>query len=149
MDILLVEDNPGDIRLAQEAFRESQNPVNLHVARDGVEAMFFLRREGSHVHAPRPDLILLDLNLPKMDGREVLTKIKTNSDLKTIPTLILTTSIAESDLEYCYENCANCYVTKPKDWDSFVHVVRAVNDFWCGSVKLPSDAHIRREKSMP
>jgi chemotaxis family two-component system response regulator Rcp1 len=137
MDVLLVEDNPGDVRMAAEAFRGSSRRVDLHVVSDGVEAMVFLRQEGAYIDAPRPNLIILDLNLPKMDGREVLTKIKNDNNLKSIPTLILTSSDAEEDVRFSYENSANCYVTKPKDWDTFKHVVRAVNKLWF-ALRLPA-----------
>jgi CheY-like chemotaxis protein len=131
MDILLIEDNLGDARLTQEAFLTSEEPVSLHVARDGVEAMEFLLND----NLPRPDLILLDLNLPKIDGRELLTRIKNNDTLKTIPTVVLSTSDAAEDVQYCYENHANCYIKKPEQWDSFVDVVKFVNDFWLLIVK--------------
>jgi len=137
MDVLLVEDNVGDARLAQEAFRTPEQPINLHIVGDGVEAMGFLRQEGDYVHVPRPNLIFLDLNLPKMDGREVLAKIKADENLKSIPTIILTSSDLDADIQYCYENNANCYLKKPTDWDTFDHVVRAVNSFWFGLAKLP------------
>jgi two-component system, chemotaxis family, response regulator Rcp1 len=130
MDVLLVEDNPGDIRLAQEAFAASKRPINIHVVRDGVDAMAFLQKEGAYVRAPRPHLILLDLNLPKMNGREVLVKIKTDASLKSIPTIILTSSELEADLQTSYENSANCYVTKPKDFETFVDFVRAMETLW-------------------
>jgi CheY-like chemotaxis protein len=130
MDVLLVEDNPGDIRLAQEAFAASKRPINIHVARDGVDAMAFLQKEGAYARAPRPHLILLDLNLPKMNGREVLVKIKTDASLKSIPTIILTSSELEADLQTSYENSANCYVTKPKDFETFVDFVRAIETLW-------------------
>src|ERR1700722_18960256 len=113
LDVLLVEDSPGDVRLTQEAFRDAGTRINLHVATDGVAAMAFLRQEGIHGQAPRPDFILLDLNLPKMDGREVLAHIKENEELKTIPTIILTTSEAESDIMKSYQLQANCYLNKP------------------------------------
>jgi two-component system, chemotaxis family, response regulator Rcp1 len=135
--VLLVEDNAGDVRLTQEALREANRLIHLHVASDGVEAMAFLRREGPHVRAPRPDLILLDLNLPRMDGREVLTLIKDDEDLKTIPTIILTTSSAEVDIMRSYQLRANCYLTKPVQLDAFETVVKSINDFWLTKVKLP------------
>ena len=119
IEVLLVEDSPGDVRLTQEAFREANEFVHLHVATDGVEAMAFLRREGVHAQAPRPDLILLDLNLPKMDGREVLAHIKDDPSLKTIPTVILTTSEAEADIVKSYQLQANCYLSKPVQLDAF------------------------------
>jgi two-component system, chemotaxis family, response regulator Rcp1 len=135
--VLLVEDSPGDVRLTQEAFREANKAIHLHVAADGVEAMAFLRHEGAHARAPRPDLILLDLNLPKMDGREVLAHIKADADLKTIPTVILTTSDAEVDIVKSYELQANCYLTKPVQLDAFEALVKSINDFWITKVKLP------------
>jgi CheY-like chemotaxis protein len=137
IEILLVEDSPGDIRLTQEAFRTCSLPVRLHVATDGVEAMKFLRREGASVLAPRPDLILLDLNLPRMDGREVLSLIKNDDNLKTIPTVILTTSDAETDIVKSYQLQANCYLSKPVQLDAFDALVKSVNDFWLTKVKLP------------
>ena len=137
IEVLLVEDSPGDVRLTQEAFREANRSVHLHVAFDGVEAMAFLRREGVHGAAPRPDLILLDLNLPKMDGREVLAHIKEDDSLKTIPTVILTTSEAEADIVKSYELRANCYLSKPVQLDAFESIVKSINDFWLTKVKLP------------
>jgi len=137
IEVLLVEDSPGDVRLTQEAFRDANTTIRLHVAADGVQAMAFLRREGTHVHAPRPDLILLDLNLPKMDGREVLAHIKADEDLKTIPTVILTTSDAESDIVKSYELQANCYLSKPVQLEAFESLVKSINDFWLTKVKLP------------
>jgi two-component system, chemotaxis family, response regulator Rcp1 len=139
MDVLLIEDNAADVRLAQEAFGLSKKPINLHVVGDGVEAMSFLRRNGAYVDAPRPHVILLDLNLPKMDGREVLTILKNDIDLKAIPTIILTSSDARADIEYCYRNSANCYIRKPDDWDSFSHVVRSINSLWFTLAKIPGN----------
>ena len=139
MDVLLVEDNVGDIRLAREAFRVAEPPINLHLARDGVEAMAFLRKEGDHLHAPRPNLILLDLNLPKKNGRQVLAEIKNDAGLNSIPTIILTSSELNSDIQQCYENFANCYLKKPTDWDTFDHLVKAVNSFWFVLAKLPTN----------
>jgi chemotaxis family two-component system response regulator Rcp1 len=136
-EVLLVEDSPGDVRLTQEAFRDANTSVHLHVASDGVEAMAFLKREGPHVNAPRPDLILLDLNLPKMDGREVLAHIKKDDTLKTIPTVILTTSDAEVDVAKSYQLQANCYLSKPVQLDAFEGLVKSINDFWLTKVKLP------------
>jgi CheY-like chemotaxis protein len=132
-----VEDSPGDVRLTQEAFRDANPSIRLHVATDGVEAMTFLRREGIHANAPRPDLILLDLNLPKMDGREVLAHIKADDTLKTIPTVILTTSDAEADIVKSYQLQANCYLSKPVQLDVFESLVGSINDFWLNKVKLP------------
>jgi two-component system, chemotaxis family, response regulator Rcp1 len=137
MEVLLVEDSPGDVRLTQEAFRDANPAIRLHVATDGVEAMAFLKREGIHVQAPRPDLILLDLNLPKMDGREVLAHIKEDNTLKTIPTVILTTSDAEADIVKSYQLQANCYLSKPVQLDVFEGLVGSINDFWLNKVKLP------------
>jgi chemotaxis family two-component system response regulator Rcp1 len=140
IEVLLVEDSPGDIRLTQEAFREANGAIHLHVATDGVEAMAFLRHEGQHVHSPRPYLILLDLNLPKMDGREVLAHIKEDDSLKTIPTVILTTSEAEADIVKSYQLQANCYLSKPVQLDAFEGLVKSINDFWLTKVKLPAAA---------
>jgi CheY-like chemotaxis protein len=140
IEVLLVEDSPGDVRLTREAFREANNAIHLHVAADGVEAMAFLTHTGDHVRAPRPDLILLDLNLPKMDGREVLAHIKDDITLKTIPTVILTTSDAELDIVKSYQLHANCYLTKPVQLDAFESLVKSINDFWMIKVKLPQKA---------
>jgi chemotaxis family two-component system response regulator Rcp1 len=137
LQILLVEDSPGDVRLTQEAFREANMALQLHVASDGVEAMEFLRCEGAHTGAPRPDLILLDLNLPKMDGREVLARIKADDSLKRIPTVILTTSEAETDIAKSYQLQANCYLSKPVQLDAFENLVKSINDFWLTKAKLP------------
>jgi chemotaxis family two-component system response regulator Rcp1 len=137
IEVLLIEDSPGDVRLTQEAFREANKSIHLHVASDGVEAMAFLRQEGVHAQAPRPELILLDLNLPKMDGREVLAHIKENPILKTIPTVILTTSEAEADIVKSYQLQANCYLSKPVQLDAFEALVKSINDFWLTKVKLP------------
>ncbi len=137
LEVLLVEDSPGDVRLTREAFREANRAIHLHVTSDGVEAMAFLRRQGSHAHAPRPHLILLDLNLPKMDGREVLAHIKEDADLKTIPTVILTTSEAEADILTSYKLQANCYLSKPVQLDEFEALVKSINDFWLTKVRLP------------
>ena len=137
IEVLLVEDSPGDVRLTQEAFRDHDRSVNLHVASDGVEAMAYLQREGVHANAPRPDLILLDLNLPKMDGREVLALIKKDENLKMIPTIILTTSQAETDVVQCYQLQANCYLNKPSEWDEFERLMRSTTDFWLKKIKLP------------
>ena len=137
IDVLLVEDSPGDARLTQEAFRDINPAVHLHVARDGVDAMALLRREGKHRAAPRPDLILLDLNLPKMDGREVLARIKGDEDLKSIPTIILTSSEAEADIAKSYQLHANCYLSKPVRLGDFEGLVLCINDFWLTKVKYP------------
>ena len=139
-EVLLVEDTPGDVRLTREAFRDANQSINLHVAADGVEAMAFLRREGVHVDAPRPDLILLDLNLPKMDGRQVLALIKADARLKTIPTVVLTTSELEADVATSYQLQVNCYLSKPAQWDAFAKLVKSVIDFWLTKVKLPQQS---------
>jgi two-component system, chemotaxis family, response regulator Rcp1 len=139
IEVLLIEDSPGDVRLTKEAFRTANPSIHLHVASDGVEAMSFLRREGTHRQAPRPDLILLDLNLPRMDGREVLTRIKEDVDLKTIPTVILTTSDAEMDVARSYLLQANCYLNKPVQLEAFEELVKSINDFWLTEVKLPKN----------
>jgi len=138
IDVLLVEDSPGDVRLTQEALRDANRAVRLHVAVDGVEAMIFLKREGRHVRAPRPDLILLDLNLPKMDGREVLAQIKADEGLRTIPTIILTTSEAEADITKSYQLRANCFLSKPVELEAFENLVKSINDFWLLKAKLPN-----------
>ena len=137
LQVLLVEDSPGDLRLTQEAFRVVNPLVQMHVANDGVEAMAFLRHEGAFHDSTRPDLILLDLNLPKMDGRQVLAQIKDDDDLKTIPTVILTSSEAESDVVKSYQLQANCYLSKPMHFDAFHSLVQSINDFWLSRVKLP------------
>lgn len=140
IEVLLVEDSPGDVRLTREVFRDANGDINLHVASDGVEAMAFLRREGLYTEALRPDLILLDLNLPRMDGREVLARIKEDADLKLIPTVILTTSAAEADIKRSYELQANCYLSKPVELAEFESLVRSINDFWLTKAKLPHQA---------
>jgi two-component system, chemotaxis family, response regulator Rcp1 len=139
IEILLIEDNLGDVRLTQEALREGKLANNLHVARDGVEAIEFLRRIGPFASAVRPDLILLDLNLPRKDGRAVLAEIKGDPDLRRIPVVILTTSEAEQDVVQSYDLHANCYVTKPLVLDSFVQVVRSIDSFWLTVVRLPPE----------
>jgi CheY-like chemotaxis protein len=140
VEVLLVEDSPGDVRLTQEAFRDADPSIHLHVASDGVEAMAFLRHQGSYSHAPRPDIILLDLNLPKMDGREVLAHIKSDHSLKMIPTVILTTSDAEADIAKCYQLHANCYLKKPVQLEEFEGLVKSISDFWLTKVELPRQA---------
>jgi chemotaxis family two-component system response regulator Rcp1 len=137
IQVLLVEDSPGDIRLTPEAFYEVNPAFRLQVANDGGEAMAFLRNEGGNADAPRPDMILLDLNLPKMDGRSVLARIKEDVGLKTIPTVILTTSEAEADILKSYELQANCYLSKPVQLDAFEGLVKSINEFWLTQVKLP------------
>ena len=141
VEILLVEDNPGDERLTREALKEGKVYSNLFWMKDGVEAMEFLRRRGKHRDAPRPDIILLDLNLPKKDGREVLEEIKTDDDLKRIPVVVLTTSKAEEDVLRTYNLHANCYVTKPVDLEKFIVVVRSIDVFWLTVVTLPPNGH--------
>jgi CheY-like chemotaxis protein len=138
IEILLVEDNPGDSRLAKEALKESKLKNNLYIAEDGVEAMNFLYKTGKFSKMPRPDLIILDLNLPRKDGREVLAEIKNDDNLKRIPVVILTISKAEEDILKTYNLHANCYVTKPLDLDQFMKVVRSIEDFWLTIVKLPN-----------
>jgi CheY-like chemotaxis protein len=138
IDVLLVEDSPGDVRLTREAFRETNGLVQLHVATDGVEAMAFLKREDPYRDAPRPNFILLDLNLPRMDGREVLAHIKADESLKMIPTVILTTSDATADVRRAYELNANAYLRKPVTLDGFENLVRSINDFWLMNVLLPA-----------
>jgi chemotaxis family two-component system response regulator Rcp1 len=137
IEILLVEDNPGDVRLTKEALREGKVYSNLHTVKDGVEAMEFLRKKGKYQDVPRPDIILLDLNLPKKDGREVLEEIKTDGDLKRIPVVVLTTSKAEEDVLRTYNLHANCYVTKPVDLEKFMVVVKTIDIFWLTVVTLP------------
>jgi two-component system response regulator len=136
-EILLIEDSPGDVRLTREAFKDAKVHINLNVASDGAEAMDCLRREGKYADVPRPDLILLDLNLPKKDGREVLEEIKESPSLKSIPVVILTTSAAEEDVLRSYLLHANCYITKPVDLDGFLKVVKSIDSFWLSIVKLP------------
>jgi len=137
VEVLLVEDNTGDVRLTLEAMKEGKVINNLSIASDGVEAMAFLRKEGRYKDASRPDIILLDLNLPKKDGREVLAEIKADPSLRLIPVVVLTTSQAEEDILRTYNLHANCYVTKPVDLEQFINVVKSINDFWFSVVKLP------------
>ncbi len=137
IDILLVEDNPGDVELVREALSEGKIRNELHVAQDGIEAMKFLKREAGYEDSPCPDLVLLDLNLPKKSGREVLEEIKSNAKLKFIPVVILTSSKAEEDILKSYKLYANCYVTKPVDFEQFMKVVKSIEDFWLTVVKLP------------
>jgi chemotaxis family two-component system response regulator Rcp1 len=137
IDILMVEDNPGDARLTQEALKESKMLNNLHHVRDGVEAMAFLRREGKYSDSPTPDIILLDLNLPRKDGREVLAELKGMPRLKNIPVVVLTTSDAEQDILMSYNLHANCYITKPVDLEKFIEIIRGIENFWLSIVKLP------------
>jgi two-component system, chemotaxis family, response regulator Rcp1 len=137
IDVLLVEDNPGDVRLTREALKEGRIAVNLRVANDGLEAMKMLRQEGEYVSLPLPDIVLLDLNMPKMDGREVLRQIKTDDNLKRLPVVILTTSAAEKDILQAYGLHANCYITKPVELEEFMEIVKSIEGFWLTVVKLP------------
>ena len=139
MEILLIEDNPGDVRLTREALRDTEVHTRLSVVADGEAALAFLRREGPFAEAPRPDLILLDLNLPKKDGREVLAEIKADPALRRIPVVVLTTSEAEQDIVRSYDLHANCYITKPVDLDAFIEVVRSIEGFWLAIVRLPAE----------
>lgn len=137
IEILLIEDNPGDIRLTQEALRTAKRPNRIRVAEDGVEAMAILRREGNYAHSPLPDLILLDLNLPRKDGRQVLREIKADPVLKRIPVIILTTSQSQPDVTMAYDLHANCYITKPVDFERFQAAIKAIETFWLSTVRLP------------
>jgi two-component system, chemotaxis family, response regulator Rcp1 len=138
IQVLLVEDNPGDVRLTKEALKEGKLLNQLTVVGDGVEALSFLRKEGIYAEAPQPELILLDLNLPKKDGREVLAEIKADPHLRRIPVVVLTTSSSEEDILKIYDLHANCYITKPVDLEQFMGVVKSIEDFWVSVVKLPS-----------
>ena len=137
IEVLLVEDSPGDVRLTREALKDAKVHINLHVTVDGGQAMAFLRQEGEFATAPRPDLILLDLNLPKKDGRQVLEEIKKSPTLGSIPVVILTTSAADADIEQSYKLHANCFITKPVDLDGFLEVIKSIDAFWLSVVKLP------------
>ena len=137
IQVLLVEDNPGDVRLTQEAFKDAKVFLELQVVNDGVEAMAYLNREGQYSKSVRPDLVLLDLNLPRKDGREVLAEIKAHPTLKTIPVVILTTSASDIDVESSYLLHANCYISKPVDMEGFLTVVKCIDDFWLSVVKFP------------
>jgi two-component system, chemotaxis family, response regulator Rcp1 len=138
-EILLVEDNPGDVRLTLEALKETPLPNHISVAKDGEEAIHFLRRHGAFANAPRPDLILLDLNLPKKSGREILSELKQDPKLRRIPVVVLTSSTAEKDVLEAYDLSANCYVTKPVDLDQYLDVLRKIQDFWLNVARLPTD----------
>jgi len=138
VDVLLVEDNPGDVRLTKEALKDAKLKIHMHVVGDGMEAMAFLRKQGKYTASPRPDLVLLDLNLPKKDGRQVLAEIKEDPDLRRIPVVIITSSKAEEDVLKSYNLHANCYVTKPLDLDQFITVVQSIEQFWLTIVKLPN-----------
>lgn len=137
IEILLIEDNPGDVRLTKEALKEGKIRNKLTVVGDGIEALAYLRKEKKYKNSTRPDLVLLDLNLPKLNGREVLTKIKKDPSLKTIPVVILTTSEADQDIYDSYDRYANCYITKPVDLEQFVKIVKSIEDFWFSIVRLP------------
>lgn len=138
IEILLVEDSPGDVRLTREAFKDAKALVSLHVTTDGEEAMAFLKHEGKYSSKPRPDIVLLDLNLPKKDGRTVLAEIKENPSLRTIPVVVLTTSNSEADVLKSYSLHANCYIAKPVDLDGFLKVVKSIDGFWLSVVRLPT-----------
>lgn len=138
LQVLLVEDDPGDVDLAREALQEAGSTLQLHVVDDGVKALAYLRREGAYAGAVQPDLILLDLNLPRKDGREVLRELKNGSPFKQIPIVVLTTSDADADIVKAYALGANCYVRKPMSLDQFTHVIRSIEDFWCHVAKLPA-----------
>jgi CheY-like chemotaxis protein len=141
IEVLLVEDSPGDVRLTREAFKDAKVHINMHVASDGAKAMAFLKREGEYASAPRPDLVLLDLNLPKKDGREVLAEIKEDPTLKTIPVVVLTTSASEADVLRSYQLHANCYITKPVGLEGFLTVVKSIDSFWLSVVRLPHEGN--------
>src|SRR5277367_1312062 len=142
LDVLLAEDNPGDVRLMREVMLEINRDVRLHVAYDGVEAVAFLKREGIHAHAPRPSLIFLDLHLPKMDGRDVMTRIKADENLRMIPIIVLTTSQGQLDIVKIYELRASCYVCKPAALKEFESLLRSINDFWLTKAKLPKQTNV-------
>ena len=139
LDVLLVEDSPGDVALTVEALREARVETKLHVVRNGEDALSFLSREGAYAEAPKPDLVLLDLNLPRKSGREVLAEMKADERLRRIPVVILSTSTNEDDISAAYDLAANCYVAKPVDLDEFVNVIRAIDDFWLSFVRLPAE----------
>ncbi|MBX9257877.1 response regulator [Desmonostoc muscorum CCALA 125] len=139
IEVLLVEDNPGDALLTRIALEDSKISIHLNVVEDGVEAMAFLRKQEKYVNAAHPDIVLLDLNLPKKDGREVLAEIKADENLKRIPVVVLTTSQAEEDIIKAYNLSANCYITKPVDFDQFVKIVKSIENFWFAIVKLPPE----------
>jgi two-component system, chemotaxis family, response regulator Rcp1 len=144
VNILLVEDNPGDVRLTQEAFKEGNMPVNLSVVMDGVEAIKYLKKDAPYQSVPTPDLVLLDLNLPKRDGREVLEEIKTDPHLRHMPVVVLTTSNAEQDILRSYNLYVNCYINKPVDFDKFFDIIKKIEEFWFRTAILPSSAYSSR-----
>jgi two-component system, chemotaxis family, response regulator Rcp1 len=148
VDVLLVEDSPGDARLMREAFSNVNGAVDLHVAVDGEEAIAFLRQQGNHAHAPRPTLILLDLSLPRMDGHQFLTYIKRDPDLKMIPTVILTASRSDADIDRAYQCGANCYISKPGRPDDIYPILRRIDDFWLTKVKLPLRAGLNGDAAI-
>lgn len=137
VEILLVEDNPADVRLTLEAFKDSKILNRLNVVNDGVEAIQYLKKEGNYTNSARPDMVLLDLNLPKKNGKEVLAEVKSDEKLKTIPIVVLTTSQSEEDINHAYQLHANCYVTKPVDFDNFMRIIGSIEDFWLTVAKLP------------
>ncbi|WP_414548414.1 response regulator [Anabaena sp. CCY 0017] len=139
IEVLLVEDNPGDAELTRIALEDSKISVNLNVVEDGVEAMAFLQKQGNYANAPHPDIVLLDLNLPRKDGREVLAEIKADQKLRRIPVVVLTTSQSEEDILKAYNLSANCFITKPVDFDQFVKIVQSIENFWFAIVKLPPE----------
>jgi two-component system response regulator len=139
IEVLLVEDNPGDAELTRIALQDSKISINLNVVEDGVEAMAFLRKQNNYAKKPHPDIVLLDLNLPRKDGREVLAEIKSDNKLKRIPVVVLTTSQSEEDILKAYNLAANCYITKPVDFDQFVKIVQSIENFWFAIVKLPPE----------
>ncbi|WP_442948580.1 response regulator [Nostoc sp.] len=139
IEVLLVEDNPGDAQLTRIALEDSKISIHLNVVEDGVEAMAFLRKQGQYIRVAHPDIVLLDLNLPRKDGREVLAEIKADEKLKRIPVVVLTTSQAEEDILKAYNLSANCYITKPVDFDQFVKIVQSIENFWFAIVKLPPE----------
>lgn len=141
VNILLIEDNPGDVRLTQEAFKEGSMNINLEVVMDGVEAIKYLRKQGEYAETIIPDLILLDLNLPRKDGREVLEEVKADEELRTIPIVVLTTSNAEQDILHTYRLHANCYINKPVDFDRFFDVIQKIEEFWLSTAILPTMMH--------
>ncbi|MDB9374868.1 response regulator [Nodularia sphaerocarpa] len=139
IEVLLVEDNPGDAQLTRIALEDSKISVNLNVVEDGVEAMAFLQKQGNYANAPHPDIVLLDLNLPRKDGREVLAEIKADQNFRRIPVVVLTTSQSEEDILKAYNLSANCFITKPVDFDQFVKIVQSIENFWFAIVKLPPE----------
>lgn len=144
IDILIVEDNPGDARLIREVLNSNKGYTSLHIVNDGVEVMDFLHNEGKFENAPRPDLIIIDLNLPRKDGREVLAEIKSDPDLQHIPVVVMTISQAEEDIHNTYKLHANCYITKPIDLNEFIRVIKSIEEFWFSTVKLPPKRELKK-----